>query len=292
VNRTLTDQQTSIHATAVVDPESRIGHGVHIGPFCVIGPHVTLGDGCRLHNNVTVTGYTDVGPGCEFFAGCVLGTIPQDLKYRGEKTRLVIGNDNIFREHVTAHPGTPGGGGVTRIGAHNLIMIGAHVGHDANIHNHCIVANNVLLAGHVLIEDFVTVGGAVAIHHFVTVGKYAMVAGMTRVSADVPPFLTVASTRTNRQEVRMVNGVGLQRRGFSHEQIRNLKTAYMRLFSRRARATGVPIARTIADIKAEDPDENVAYLCDFLLRSFECGRKGRYLESLRTDHKQQGPPER
>ena len=137
------------------------------------------------------------------------------------------------------------------------------------------------LAGHVVLEDYVTVGGHVGIHHFTTLGKYSMVGGCTRINTDVPPFMTVAGTRSSRQEVRMVNGVGLQRRGFTEEQIRNLKSAFMRLFSRRARASGVPITRTIHHLKAETGDENVQYLCDFLLRSFECGRKGRYLESLR-----------
>ena len=290
MNRALTDETVSIHPLAVVDPAARLGRGVSVGPFSVIGAEVVLGSGCTVHNSVTIVGNTTVGSGCEFFPGCIIGTKPQDVKYRGERARLVIGDNNIFREQVSAHPGTRGGGGVTTIGDENLLMIGSHVGHDAKIGNRCILANQVLLAGHVLIEDCATIGGATAIHHFVTIGKHSMVAGMTRVTADVPPFLTVAGTRSTRQEVRMVNGVGLQRRGFSQEQIRNLKNAYMKIFSRRARASGVPVTKTIAEIKRRCTDENVIYLCDFLLRSFECGRKGRYLESLRTDNARK-PPE-
>lgn len=267
----------------MVDPSATIGSGTTIGPFCVIGPDVVIGRDCVIRGHVTIVGNTQIGDRCEFYPQAVIGEIPQDMKYRGENTRLVIGDDNIFREQCTAHPGTSGGGGVTRIGNRNLLMAGVHVGHDALIGNQCILANLCLLAGHVVLEDFVVIGGHAGVHHFVTIGRYAMVAGMTKITADVPPFMTVAGTRTARQEVRMVNGVGLKRQEFSEEQIRNLKTAYMRLFSRRARASGVPMIQTIEKIKGETSDANVLYLCDFLLRSFECGRKGRYLESLRTD---------
>ena len=277
------EQELSIHPTSAVDPAATIGPGTTIGPFCFIGPDVVIGRDCIVHNHVTLIGDTRIGDRCTFFPQCVIGAIPQDMKYRGERTRLMIGNDNTFREQCTAHPGTTGGGGVTRVGHHNLLMAGVHVGHDVTIGNRCILANLCLLAGHVVLEDRVVIGGHVGIHHFVTVGRYAMVAGMTKITADVPPFMTVAGTRTARQEVRMVNGVGLKRHDFTEEQIRNLKHAYMRLFSRRARASGVPMIQTIERIKREDSDENVLYLCDFLLRSFECGRKGRYLESLRTD---------
>ncbi len=282
VNKAFEQKESYIHPMSAVDPAARLGREVYVGPFCVIGPNVILGARCRLHNNVTITGNTRVGDDNEFFPGCTLGCKPQDLKFHGEHTTLEIGHRNVFREAVTAHPGTAGGGSVTRVGNDNLFMAGIHIGHDVVVGNHCILANSCLLAGHVVLEDYVTLGGLVGVHHFTTVGKHAMVGGMTKVAADVPPFLTAAGTRSSRQEVRMVNGVGLQRRGFTQDEIRNLKSAYVRLFSRRARASGVPIIRTIQDIKREGPDKNVTYLCDFLLRSFECGRQGRYLESLRT----------
>jgi UDP-N-acetylglucosamine acyltransferase len=280
VTRGSLEQVQEVHSLACVDPGARLGMGVRVGPFCSIGPHVAIEDGAVLHDHVTVTGHTTIGKNCEFYPGCVIGSRPQDLKYRGERTELLIGNGNVFREQCTANPGTAGGGGITRIGDHNLFMAGVHIGHDAVIGDHCILANLCLLAGHVVIEDYVTVGGHVGIHHFTTVGRHAMIGGMTKVAADVPPFLLVASTRSSRQEVRMVNGEGLKRCGlFSEEQIMALKAAYMRLFSRRARTK--PVLRIIHELKAETSDENVQYLCDFLLRSFECGRNGRYLESLR-----------
>lgn len=267
---------------AVVHPAASIGEDVHIGPFCVVGEHVRLGDGCHLHNNVTIAGHTTVGAHTVFFPGCIIGAAPQDLKYRGGPTKLEIGEHNIFREYVTAHPGTEVGGGITRLGNHNLFMGAIHIGHDVFIGDHCILANEVLLAGHVVIEDHVTIGGHTGVHHFTSIGKLAMVGGMTKVTSDVPPFLTVASTRSTRQEVRAVNGVGLKRNNFSEEEILRLKQAYMRMFSRRARSSGIPITDTIQAILAETNDENVKYLCAFLLRSFECGRRGRYLESLRN----------
>jgi len=288
VNRTLTDDSVTIHPSSVVDPAAKIEPGTTIGPFTLIGPGVSIGRDCVIEHRVTIVGDTTLGDRCHVYPGAVLGSTPQDLKFRGEHTRLVIGNNNVFREHATAHPGTEGGGGLTQIGDNNLFMAGVHIGHDVRVADHCVLANLALLAGHVVLEDHVWIGGAAGVHHFVTCGKHAMVAGMTKITADVPPFMTVAGTRTARQETRMVNGVGLQRRGFTEEQIRNLKQAYMRLFSRRARASGVPMIHTIAELKRDEPDENVQYLCDFLLRSFECGRKGRYLESLRRDRTRGG----
>lgn len=280
-----------IHPTAVVDPAARLGAGVRVGPHSVIGPDVVIGDSTVIQNGVTFTGFTTIGRRCEFYTGCVIGAIPQDLKYHGERTTVEIGDDNVFREHANVHAGTAGGGGATRIGNNNLFMVGSHVGHDVLIGNHCIIANLCLLGGHVVVEDYVNIGGHSGVHHFTTLGKYCMIAGTTRITSDVPPFLTVASTRSSRQEVRMVNGVGLKRRGFTEEHIRSLKTAYMNLFSRRARASGVPIIETIYKLKGQEPDENVLYLCDFLLRSFECGRRGRYLESLRGTPPAQQPPQ-
>lgn len=275
-------QVEDIHPMAVVDPGARLGQDVRIGPFTVVGPDVTISDGTVLHNNVTLIGHTTVGRNCEFFPGCVIGCPPQDLKFRGERTTIEIGDNNVFREQVTIHPGTVGGGSVSRIGNGNLLMAGAHLGHDVLIGSNCILANLCLLAGHVVLEDYVTLGGHVGVHHFTTLGKHSMVGGMTKIAADVPPFLTVAGTRSSRQEVRMVNGVGLQRRGFTEEQIRALKQAFMRIFSRRARATGTPIIRAVQQVREDTNDEHVIYLCEFLMRSFGCGRQGRYLESLRT----------
>ena len=274
----------SIHSTAIVDPKARLGKGVSIGAYSVVGPDVELGDGCKLHHHVTVEGYTTLGAECEVYPQAVLGLAPQDLKYHGERTKLEIGSHNIFREMVTIHPGTGNGGGVTRIGDHNLILIGVHIAHDCKIGDHCIMANYVQFAGHVQVEDNVNMGGHSAVHHFATIGKHAFIGGMTRVTADVPPFMVVVAARGTRSEVRMVNGVGLQRSGYSNEDINALKAAFMQVFSRRARLSGVAIRdRVQAVLDCEPVNEQVKYLCDHLMRSFAHGRHGRYLESLRPD---------
>ncbi|MGB2987984.1 MAG: acyl-ACP--UDP-N-acetylglucosamine O-acyltransferase [Phycisphaerae bacterium] len=274
----------SIHPTAIVSPGAKIGLDVEIGPYSVVGPHVVLSDRCRLHHHVTIEGYTTLGEGCEVYPQAVLGMPPQDIKYAGEHTTLEIGKGNVFREMVTAHPGTGNGGGVTRIGDGDLFLIGAHIAHDCHIGSNCIIANYVQFAGHVHVEDNANMGGHCAVHHFVTVGKHAFVGGMTRVSADVPPFMVVVAARGSRAEVRMVNGVGLQRNGYSHEDIAALKDTYMKVFSRRARLSGVGIRDRVQAILDNKPiNPHVEYLCEFLMRSFAHGRHGRYLESLRAD---------
>lgn len=273
----------NIHPTAVVDPRAELGRDVQVGPYCVIGPHVELGDGCRLHHQVTIEGHTTVGPNCEFFPGATIGMRPQDLKYRGEPTRLVIGANNVFRELVTIHPGTAGGGSVTTIGDHNHILVGVHVAHDCQIGNRCVIANYVQLAGHIKVEDNVVFGGQSGIHHFVTIGRHAFVGGLTRVTADVPPFMIFVAARTHGR-VRFVNGVGLQRCGFSEDEITALKNAWFRLYSRRARLSARPIRVIAQEILSEDGiDANVRYLCESIIRSAAHGRHGRYLEALRAD---------
>lgn len=274
----------NVHPTAIVESGAVLGRGVTIGPYAVVGPNVVLGDGCRIHNHATVTGNTTLGGGCEVFPQAVLGMPPQDLKFTGERTTLEIGSRNTFREMVTVHPGTANGGGVTRIGDGNLFLVGVHVAHDCRIGNGCVIANQVQFAGHVVVEDRVNMGGLSAVHHFVTIGKHAFIGGMTRVAADVPPYMIVVAARGSRSEIRMVNGVGLQRSGYSYEDIAALKAAFMRLFARKARTCGVPIRDRVQEILAEPSiNPHVEYLCSFLMRSFAHGRHGRYLESLRPD---------
>lgn len=274
----------SIHPTTIIPPGAEIGSNVEVGPYTVIGPHVAIGDGCRIHHHVTIDGYTTLGENCEVFPQAVLGAAPQDIKFAGERTTLEIGKNNVFREMVTAHPGTGNGGGVTKIGDNNLFLIGVHVAHDCRVGNHCIIANYVQFAGHVHLEDNVNMGGHCAVHHFVTVGRHAFVGGMTRVSADVPPFMVVVAARGSRAETRMVNGVGLMRSGFSETDIAALKAAHIRVFSRRARLSGIGIRDRVQEILETKPiNPHVEYLCEFLMRSFAHGRHGRYLESLRND---------
>jgi len=282
VEEILAEATTEIHPTAIIEDGADIGRGVRIGPYCVIGTNVVLGDGCRLHNHVTITGWTTVGRDSVFYPNTVIGAAPQDLKYRGSPTRLTIGDRNVFREQVTVHPGTEHGGGHTRIGNDNLFLVGVHIAHDCLVGDRCVLANYVQLGGHVILEDCVTFGGHCGVHHFVTVGKHAMVGGLSPISQDVPPFMIVVGARGSSPRVRYINRVGLQRCGFTEEQIQALKVAQMRLFSLSARRSGRPILQTIAEMKADGAlDANVEYLLDFLIRSFEHGRNGRYLESLR-----------
>jgi len=267
-----------------VDPKTEVGSDVQIGAYAVVGPEVVLGDRCKLHHHAIVEGRTTLGAECEIFPQAVLGMAPQDLKYHGEKTRLEVGDHNIFREMVTVHPGTDNGGGITRIGNHNLFLVGVHIAHDCRIGNRCVLANYVQIAGHVHVEDFVNMGGHSAVHHFVTVGRHAFVGGMTRVPADVPPYVVMVAARGTRSEVRMINGVGLQRCGYSNDDIAALKDAFMKLFSRRARIGGTAIRdRVEAILDSDSLNPHVEYLCRFMLRSFAHGRHGRYLESLRKD---------
>jgi len=265
---------TEIAPTAHVDPQADLADDVKIGENCYIGPNVKLGPGCALYNNVTIIGSTTVGKNNVFFPNAVLGTMPQDLKYKGGETKLVIGNDNTFRENVTVHRGTELGGAVTSIGSGNLFMAGVHIAHDCHVADRVIIANNALIAGHVVLEQLTVIGGGAALHHFVTVGKNAMVGGLTRVVYDVPPFMIFEG---NPGSIRSVNTTGLTRNGFDPGQVEAIKTAYKKLY----RSGNVrPALNELEKTNGDDP--NVRYLIDFIRRSF-LGRHGRYLESMRTD---------
>jgi len=216
-----------IHPTAIVDDGAELADGVSVGPFCAIGPHVRVGPGTRIHQGVILQGRTTIGAQNELFPYSVLGTIPQDKKYQGEAAGLEIGDRNIIREHVTIHIGTSQGGGLTRIGSGNLIMAGAHVGHDCVVGNECVLANYTGLAGHVTIEDYAILGGQTGIHQFVRVGAHCITSGGSKVGKDIPPF-TIAQGYPAR--LRGINHVGLKRRGFSDQTIRMLRQAYRAIF--------------------------------------------------------------
>lgn len=218
----------NIHATAVVDPGAELGAGVEIGPFCLVGPEVSLGDGVVLHSHAVVTGRSVLGPECEVFPFASIGHAPQDQKYRGEPSRLEIGSKTVIREHVTISPGTEGGGMVTKVGSNCLLMVGSHVAHDCRVGDHVILVNNATLAGHVSIGDHAILGGLSAVHQFVRIGAYAFVGGMSGVERDVIPFGMVMG---NRAHLSGLNIVGLKRHGFSREQIHGLRQAYRMLFA-------------------------------------------------------------
>jgi UDP-N-acetylglucosamine acyltransferase len=217
----------SIHPSAVVDSQARLGVDVRIGPFCLVGPDTELGDGVELHSHVVITGRTRLGGGSVVFPFASLGHRPQDLKYHGEPSELVIGARNQIREYVTIQPGTEGGGMLTQVGDDCLFMASAHVAHDCKVGNHVILANNATLGGHVEIGDHAFLGGISAVHQFVRVGAHAMIGGMSGVEADVIPFGLVMG---DRARLSGLNIVGMERRGFTRDEIRDLRAAYKDLF--------------------------------------------------------------
>jgi len=212
-----------IHSTAIVHPEAQLDPSVEVGPWCVIGPHVKIGKNTKLISHVVVDGWTEIGEDNHIFPFSVLGAIPQDLKYKGEATKLIIGNRNTIRESVTLNLGTVQGGGVTQVGDDCLLMAYTHLGHDCIVGNHCIVANYGGLAGHVTLEDYVTIGGMTGISQFVRVGAHAYVGGQSGLERDVPPYTITMGSRST--VIKGTNIVGLRRRGFPAETIQKINEA-------------------------------------------------------------------
>ena len=216
-----------IHPTALVAEGARIGAGSRIGAFCHIGPHVEIGPESVLHSHVVVAGRTRIGPKAELFPFACVGHAPQDLKYKGEPSEVIIGARCRIRENVTINPGTTGGGMVTSVGDDCLIMAGAHIAHDCKIGNHVILVNNAILGGHVEVGDHAILGGGSGVHQFVRIGAHAMIGGMSGVEQDVIPFGTVMGERAH---LAGLNLVGLKRRGFDRDAIHELQKAYRMLF--------------------------------------------------------------
>ena len=216
-----------IHETAIVHPNAKIGHDVVIGPYAIIGDNVEIGDNCIIGPHVVIDGWSIIGAGNRFYHGASIGCDPQDLKFKGEKSYLFIGDNNIFRENVTINRGTEGGGGETRIGNNCLFMAYSHVAHDCQIGNNAILVNCVALGGHVVIEDRAIVGGLSGIHQFCKVGKMAMVGAHTKIVKDVPPFVLVDG---NPAKVSGINITGLRRNGIDPEVRDEIKKAYRILY--------------------------------------------------------------
>jgi UDP-N-acetylglucosamine acyltransferase len=217
-----------IHPTAVIAPGAVVADDVEIGPYCVIGEHVSLAAGVALKSHVVIDGRTTVGERTRIFPFASIGLETQDMKYKGEPSSLEIGHDNTIREHVTINPGTEGGGMLTRIGNHCLLMVGAHVAHDCQIGDHVILVNNATLGGHVVVEDYAILGGLSAVHQFVRIGRHAMIGGMSGVERDVIPYGQVMG---NRARLTGLNIIGMQRHGFTRDDIHGLRSAYQFLFS-------------------------------------------------------------
>ncbi len=218
----------AIHPTAIVEPGAEIGSDVSIGPYCHVGPEVELGDGVTLMFHAMAAGRTRIGEGTRIFPFASIGLEPQDRKYHGEPSMLVIGRNNTIREYVTMNPGTEGGGMVTRVGDNGLFMVGAHVAHDCQIGNNVVMSNNATLGGHVRVGDYVILGGLSAVHQYVRIGRHAMIGGMSGVEHDVIPY---GSAFGERARLCGLNIIGCKRRGFSREDIHSLRTAYRLLFA-------------------------------------------------------------
>jgi UDP-N-acetylglucosamine acyltransferase len=216
-----------IHPTAIVAAGARLAPDVVIGPYCIVGEQVELGAAVTLKAHVVVAGRTTIGAGTRIFPFASIGQEPQDLKYRGEDSSLEIGCGNTIREYVTMNPGTAGGGMVTRVGNDCLFMAGTHIAHDCQIADHVIMANNSILAGHVTVEEYAFLGGVCAVHQFVRIGRHSMIGGMSGAERDIIPYGQVIGVRAR---LSGLNIVGMQRRGFSREEIQALRNAYQLLF--------------------------------------------------------------
>ncbi len=247
----------SIHPSAVVEPGAQIGEGCQIGPFVLVGPEVTLGPRVTVKSHAVLTGWTDIGADSVVFPFATIGEVPQDLKYAGERTRLIIGARVRIREGATVNTGTEGGGGVTRVGDDCLIMTGAHVGHDAQLGNRVILVNHVAIAGHCVLGDDVIVGGLSGVHQWVRIGQGAIIGAVTMVTNDVIPYGLVQSPRG---ELDGLNLVGLKRRGVDRADITSLRAAYQMLAQ--GEGTFLDRARKLAD---ETDSPHVREMTDFIL---------------------------
>jgi UDP-N-acetylglucosamine acyltransferase len=239
---------TSIHPSSVVDPSAVIGEGTEIGPFCHIGPGVEIGEGCRLLGHLTFSGPTKIGQRNVFYPGSVIGHRSQDLKYSSEPTFLEIGSDNSFREFCTVNRGTLPGT-KTVVGNHGNFLAYSHIAHDCTVGDHVIFSNNGTLAGHVIVEDFAVIGGLSGVHQFCPIGRHAIIGGCTKIVQDVPPYMIADG---NPAEIRGVNQVGLERRGFSAADVKLLRECYRFLYR-----SNLNVKQACAQIAAELPEAEV-----------------------------------
>lgn len=247
-----------IHPTAIVSPKANLGSKVRIGPFCVVGDHVALGDDCTLHSHVVLDGHSTFGRGNEFFPFAVVGGKTQDLKYVDEPTYLDVGDYNVFRENCTIHRST-NSQLRTRIGSHNLFLCYSHVAHECQIGSHVILSNNASLAGHCSVGDHAIISGFAAAHQFCRIGQHALIGGLSKVVKDIPPFMIVDG---HPALTRGLNLIGLQRRGFSEEELRTLKTAYRKLFLKKEGNLAAAAEALKASAAADSP--HVAHLIEFI----------------------------
>jgi UDP-N-acetylglucosamine acyltransferase len=254
----------NVHPTAIVAEGARVPASCKVGPFCTIGPNVVLGEDCELISHVVLDGLLTMGRGNRVFAFTSIGIAPQDLKYAGEPTGAKIGDNNTIRECVTISRGTTGGGGLTTLGDNCLLMAGAHIGHDSHVGSNCILANAATLAGHVIVEDFAVVGALNAIHQFCRIGRHSYLGGGTMVTQDVLPYSLTSVERNNH--AFGLNKVGLERRGFTPEQIKQIRHAY-RLLQHSKLNTSDALVAIREKINSGEFGEHVAYFADFIASS-------------------------
>ncbi len=268
----------AIHPTAVVDPKAEIHPSVTVGPFCVIHAGVTLAEDVVLHNNVTIFGKSRIGPGTKIYPFAVVGSDPQDLKFKGEDSEVIIGAHNKIHEYVTISKGTAGGGMKTEIGDNCLIMAYAHIAHDCILNNGIVIGNAVQLAGHVRIGRKAIVSGMAGIHHFVSIGELAFVAAMSAVKKDVPPYTMMEG---NPAEVRSLNVVGLRRDGWADDVLDATKEAFRIMYHNK---DGKALSESVETVSAMDIAklEPVSRLCDWLRNMLDGSIKGRLQESARS----------
>ncbi len=248
----------TIHETAVIHDRAVIGKNVTIGAYCVIGEHVRIADDVKLVSHVSISGHTSIGERTVIYPFSSLGHPPQDLKFKGEASRLEIGSDNVIREHVTMNPGTEGGGLLTKVGDNGLFMVGSHVAHDCVVGDYVIMANNATLAGHVHVGSHAVIGGLAAIHQFVRIGKHAMVGGMSGVEHDVIPYGSVMGERAS---LAGLNLIGLKRRGFDRETIHAMRGLYKDLFD----GDHTSIQQRAEALKAGEDNADIVEMFDFIL---------------------------
>jgi UDP-N-acetylglucosamine acyltransferase len=249
---------TNIHSTAIIEDGAKIGENVTIGAYSYIGKNVTIGDGSIVDTHTLIEGYTIIGKNNHIFSHATIGSMPQDLKYNGEKSELIIGDNNKIREYTLINPGTEGGGMITKVGSNNLLMGYVHLGHDVIMGDNCILANCATLAGHVELGDNVFIGGMTPVHQFVKIGSYAAIGGASALSQDIPPF---CMAQGNHAKVRGLNLTGL-RRNLSREDIDELKNAYRELFEQ-----GKPLQDTAKKLALSSESNLVKNLANFIIDS-------------------------
>lgn len=254
----------SVHPTAIVEAGAHIPDSCKVGPYCTIGANVILGEGCELVSHVVLDGHLTLGRGVTVFSFACIGIAPQDLKYRNEPTRVTIGDETVIREYVTISRGTAGGGGLTSVGANCLIMAYTHIGHDSAVGNGCILANAATLAGHVIVEDYAVVGALCPVHQFCRIGRYAYIGGGTTITQDVLPYSLTSIARDNH--AYGLNKLGLERRGFTPEELKELRAAYRLLVSGKKNVSQA-LVEIRARLDAGEAGEHVQYLVDFVAKS-------------------------